>query len=57
MPGNWYQVFGKNPCLWLLPLMAKSGKPDGSGGAWSLKHGGGSVVENREAEINVFLAK
>jgi len=54
MPGNWYQVFGKNPCLWLMPFMAKSGKPEGSGVTWPLKQGGSSVADDK-MDINVFF--
>ena len=56
MPGNWYQVFGKNPLLWIIPLMGKSGKPEGSGVTWSLRHGGTSVVEDRPNDV-AFIHK
>ena len=32
--GNWRQVFGRNPWLWLLPMTGKSGKPVGDGVTW-----------------------
>ena len=32
--GNWMQVFGRNPWLWMWPIMGKSGKPLGDGVTW-----------------------
>ena len=32
---NWYQVFGRNKALWLLPITGISGKPIGDGVIWT----------------------
>ncbi|EAS05299.2 DHHC zinc finger protein (macronuclear) [Tetrahymena thermophila SB210] len=32
---NFYQVFGQNPILWLLPVFGESGRPYGDGVAWN----------------------
>ena len=32
---NWYQVFGRNKWLWLLPMTGISGKPIGDGVIWT----------------------
>lgn len=32
---NWYQVFGRNKWLWLLPMTGMSGKPIGDGVIWT----------------------
>ena len=32
---NWYQVFGKNKMLWMLPITGISGKPIGDGVIWT----------------------
>ena len=32
---NWYQVFGRNKWLWLLPITGISGKPIGDGVIWT----------------------
>lgn len=39
-------MFGRNPCLWIVPWMGKAGKPDGSGVIWPLKNGNTSVNED-----------
>lgn len=36
MPNNWYQIFGKNPWLWPLPILGESGKPEGNGITWQV---------------------
>ena len=36
---NWCQVFGRNAALWFIPIMGRSGKPDGSGISWPTKKG------------------
>ncbi len=43
---NWQQVFGRNALLWFIPIMGRSGKPDGSGVTWPLRHGGNSIMDN-----------
>ena len=31
-------MFGRNPVLWFIPMMGKSGKPDGNGITWPTKN-------------------
>ncbi len=47
LEANWRQVFGRNPNMWLFPMMGKSGKPEGSGVAWPLRNGGNTVTDDR----------
>jgi palmitoyltransferase len=37
MPNNWYQIFGRNPWLWPLPILGESGKPEGNGITWPMR--------------------
>ena len=46
---NWCQVFGRNPFLWFVPVMGKTGKPEGSGVTWLTKNG--NVMANEEAAM------
>jgi len=47
MPANWYQTFGRHSLMWPIPMMGRSGKPDGSGVTWPLRQGGSSVSDER----------
>ena len=53
---NWYQVFGRNKFLWLLPITGISGKPIGDGVIWTQENQnldedvpGNNVVKNNNS--------
>lgn len=43
---NWFQVFGKNKWLWMLPMTGVSGKPIGDGVIWTQEN-----FNNIESEV------
>jgi hypothetical protein len=49
---NWYQVFGKNKYLWLLPITGISGKPIGDGVIWTQENNNiDDEVPGNEVEV------
>ena len=48
---NWAQVFGRNSCLWFMPMMGRSGKPEGSGVTWILKNASSQEEPGMSEEI------
>ena len=49
---NWYQVFGRNKWLWLLPITGISGKPIGDGVIWTQENGNmDEEIPENEIEI------
>jgi palmitoyltransferase len=50
---NWFQVFGKNKWLWMLPMTGVSGKPIGDGVIWTQEnfHNVESEVPENENDI------
>ncbi|OMJ74009.1 hypothetical protein SteCoe_27155 [Stentor coeruleus] len=49
---NWYQVFGKNKLLWLLPITGISGKPIGDGVIWTQENNNmDEEVPGNEVEV------
>ena len=48
---NWAQVFGRNPCLWFMPMMGRSGKPEGSGVTWQLRNASSQEEPGMSEEI------
>lgn len=51
---NWYQVFGKNKWLWLLPVTGISGKPIGDGVIWTQEN---NNLEDEVPENEVEIRK
>jgi len=49
---NLFQVFGRNPSLWALPIYLGSGKPDGNGVSWKVKEK--SSLDYSQSEDIVF---
>ena len=47
---NWYQVFGKNKCLWFLPITGVSGKPIGDGVIWTQENNNEEEAPSNEVE-------
>jgi len=54
--GNWSQVFGRNPFLWVIPIMGRSGKPDGSGVNWPTKHNLGSIDDKPSSQDDMVFS-
>ncbi|KAL4428875.1 hypothetical protein ABPG74_001362 [Tetrahymena malaccensis] len=51
---NFYQVFGQNPILWLLPVFGESGRPYGDGVAWNKNAFQKQItLETKDIQVNL----